>query len=135
MEVSVRIKTREIEMLIKDISWISRDSAEAEVEISDGNFTCVAFSQPCSANIGETINDPLHVFSLKEAMICESESPVGIWNTEKPGLSRKVIARVINASEHLVAVGGIKLLIDDYLPGGINTGDLIEFKCGRIDLW
>lgn len=122
-------------MHVKNINWISTDSEEAEVEISDGEFNFVDFFQPCSVNTGDTIDAPLHVSSIKNVMLCESDSTVGIWDTEKPGLSRKVIAKVIDISEQLVAVGGISLLIEDYLPGGIDTGDLIEFRCGRIDIW
>ena len=122
-------------MIVKNIKWISKAAEEAEVEISDGEFTCIAFSQPCDANIGDTINKPLHVFSIKNAIVCEGDTALGIWSIEGTGLSRKVIAKVMDVSEQLIAVGRIDLIIEDYLPGGIRTGDLIVFNCARIDLW
>lgn len=122
-------------MIVKNIKWISRTSEEAEVEITDGEFTCIAFSHPCSANIGDEVNGPLHIFSLKSAMRCEGFAELGIWNIQKQGLSRKVIARVLDASKQVVTVGKITMIIEDYLPGGVVVGDLIEFECARIDLW
>lgn len=122
-------------VIVKNIKWISKASEEAEVEISDGEFTCVAFSHPCSLNIGDEVSEPLHIFSMKNAMRCKDLSKVGIWNIQEQGLSRKIIGKVSNASEQIVTVGEIAMIIDDYLPGGIMTGDLIEFECARIDLW
>ncbi|WP_139833052.1 MULTISPECIES: hypothetical protein [unclassified Pseudomonas] len=124
-----------MKMIVKNIKWISESAEEAEVEISDGEFTCVAFSQPCDRTIGETIDEPLHVFSMRDAMICENEPTVGIWNIENSGLSRRVVAKVTDTTQQLIAVGKINLVIEDHLPGGIEKDDLIEFNCGRIDLW
>jgi hypothetical protein len=136
MEISLWFKTNKVtNMIVKNIKWISKTAEEAEVEISDGEFTCIAFSQPCNANIGDTIKEPLHVFSIKNAMLCEGDTALGIFGNEGTGLSRKVIARVVDVSEQLIAVGRINLTIEDYLPGGIRAGDLIEFDCARIDLW
>ncbi len=122
-------------MIVKYIKWISRISEEAEVEISDGEFACIVFSHPCSAKIGDEINAPLHIFSMKNAMKCKELAELGIWNTQEQGLSRKVIARVLDTSEQVVTVGKMTMIIEDYLPGGIMAGDLIEFECARIDLW
>ncbi|MFJ5283355.1 hypothetical protein ACIP66_05785 [Pseudomonas sp. NPDC088429] len=122
-------------VIVKNIKWISQISEEAEVEISDGEFTCIAFSHPCRASIGDKVNEPLHIFSMKNAMRCTELAELGIWNIQGQDLSRKVIARVLDTSEQVVTVGKITMTIDDYLPGGIIVGDLIEFECARIDLW
>lgn len=122
-------------MIVKNIKWISRISEEAEVELSDGEFICVAFSHPCSVKIGDKISEPLHIFSMKSAIRCQESAELGIWNIQGQGLSRKIIARVLDTSEQVVTVGNITMIIDDYLPGGIVTGDLMEFECARIDLW
>ena len=72
---------------------------------------------------------------MKNAMRCTELAELGIWNIQGQDLSRKVIARVLDTSEQVVTVGKITMTIDDYLPGGIIVGDLIEFECARIDLW
>ena len=107
---------------------------EAEVEISDGDFTCIAFSQPCNVIVGEHLTQPLHVFSVKNAVISD-QSAVGIWNLSDTKLQRKVVAKIIDITNQVVVVGDIHMVIDDFLPGGLEIGNIIEFECARIDLW
>lgn len=121
-------------MLVKSIKWISKGADEAEVEITDGCFVCLAFSQPCTVNIGDEIAEPLHVFDIRDAMF-SNQTELGIWKTTENGLGYRVIAKVVDISAQLLSVGGIQLMVDDYLPGGLELGNLIEFECARIDLW
>lgn len=121
-------------MIIESIKWISREAEEAEVEISDGHFTCIAFSQPCNAKAGEHVTEPLHVFSIKNAMISD-KSTLGVWNISDIKLERKVIAKIVDITNQMIAVGDILMVIDDFLPGGLENGNIIEFECARIDLW
>lgn len=107
-------------VIVKNINWISRTSEEAEVELSDGEFICVAFSHPCSVKIGDQISEPLHIFSMKSATRCQDFAELWIGNIQGQGLSRKVIARVLDVSEQVITVGKITMIIDDYLPGGIT---------------
>ena len=121
-------------MLVRNIQWISKGADEAEVEITDGSFVCFAFSQPCTVKIGDKIAEPLHVFDVKDAMI-SNQTELGIWKTTENGLGCNVIAKVVDIRAQLLSVGGIQLLVDDYLPGGLEPGNIIEFECARIDLW
>jgi hypothetical protein len=95
-------------MIIKSIKWISKSSEEAEVEISDGDFTCIAFSQPCDVIVGEHLTQPLHVFSVKNAMISDQPA-VEIWSLSDTKLEREVVAKVIDITNQLVAVGDIHM--------------------------
>ncbi|MET1069745.1 MAG: hypothetical protein ABWY28_17190 [Pseudomonas prosekii] len=121
-------------MKIESISWISKEAEEAEVTISDGHFTCIAFCQPCNIKVGDKITEPLHAFSIKNAIISD-KSTLGVWNVSETKLEKKVIAKILDITNQIVAVGDISLIIDDYLPGGLENGDIIEFECARIDLW
>ena len=65
-----------------------------------------------------------------------SDQPaVGIWNLSDIKLERKVVAKVIDITNQVVAVGDIHMVIDDFLPKGLEIGNIIEFECARIDLW
>lgn len=121
-------------MIVKSINWISRSAEDAEVEITDGEFTCFAFSQPCTVKVGDPVTDPLHVFSMKNAMISQ-DTTIGIWKISDTSLEHKVIAKIIDSTQQLISVGKIPLLIDDYLPGDLDDGNIIELQCTRIDLW
>lgn len=63
------------------------------------------------------------------------KSTLGIWNISETKLERKVIAKIVDISNQIFAVGDILLTIDDFLPGGLENGNIIEFECARIDLW
>ena len=121
-------------MRVTSIKWLSIPAAEAEVEISDGVHTCTAFSCPCDAYIGQELTDPLHAFDIRNARIADNVG-LGIWNVTDTGLGRRVVAELIDPTSHMFEVGGITLVVDDHLPGGLVQGNIIEFECARIDLW
>lgn len=121
-------------MQVKNIKWLSVPASEAEVEITDGVFTCVAFSCPCEVQVNDQLSEPLHVFDIRNAMMVKDAAP-GIWNLTDDGLGRKVIAELTDVSKQLLKVGGIVLVVEEYLPGGLELENFIEFDCARIDLW
>lgn len=121
-------------MHVKNIMWLSVPAAEAEVEIIDGDFTCVAFSCPCEVEVNEKISEPLHVFDIRNAIVVDDAAP-GIWSLADESLGRKVIAELIDVHKQLLKVGGILLVVEEDLPGGLEQGNIVEFDCARIDLW
>jgi hypothetical protein len=121
-------------MLVKSIKWLSVSAAEAEVEITDGVFTCIAFSCPCEVAVNDKISEPLHIFDIQKSMLVEN-TELGIWSQTDNGLERKVIAKLADVSKQILMVGNIMLVVDDYLPGGLEQGNLVEIECARIDLW
>lgn len=121
-------------MKVKNIRWTSIAAQEAEVEITDGEHTCTVFSQPCEVTIGENLSDPLHIFDIKNVRINE-ELPLGIASDLNYTLKRKIVGEVIDTENQVISVGQLRFMVDDYLPGGLQAGDHIEFDCERIDLW
>lgn len=121
-------------MKVVNICWLSEAACEAEVELSDGEVSCVAFSQPCQARVGDEVTEPLHVFSIRHAMLSDQRQVV-IKKVADSELMQNVVARVLDAAKQILAVGGLTLIVEDYLPGGLQNGDMIQFECARIDLW
>jgi len=62
-------------------------------------------------------------------------SALGVWRTRDAKLELKVVAKIVDTKNQVIAVGNIKMVIDDFLPGGLENGNIIEFECARIDLW
>lgn len=121
-------------MKVESIHWISEAGQEAEVEVSGGGITCWALSQPCTASVGDVLDDPLHIFGATNIMIAPHSTP-GVWSRENGSLGRRVIATYADNSRRLFIVGGITLALEDYLPVGIDVGANVQFECARIDLW
>lgn len=121
-------------MKVTNVYWLSKAASEAVVEISDGEVSCIAFSQPCEVCIGDDVAEPLHVFGITRVMLSDLAA-VEIKKVADDGLRQKVVARLVDVSKQLLAAGEINLVVDEYLPGGLQDGDMVEFECARIDLW
>ncbi|WP_019409929.1 hypothetical protein [Pseudomonas psychrophila] len=121
-------------MKVKSIRWTSIAAQEAEVEITDDDYICTVFSQPCEVSVGDNLNEPLHIFDIKNVRINEELTP-SIASNCNDTLKRKIVGKVIDTENQIILVGKLRFIVDDYLPGGLQAGDYIEFDCERIDLW
>ena len=119
-------------MKIINIEWLSIDETEAAVEVSDGMFFCISFSHPCNLREGNFLTDPLLGFNVSDLMKVEdaSQSIERIGNS----LKHKVIGKLTNLDPAIIEVGKIKIELDGNLPGGLHTGELLQFVCGRLDI-
>lgn len=106
----------------------------AEVIISDGKFTCRAFSHPCHIEPGAELIRPLQLLDEAGLMLTDITEPK-IEAITASGLAHRGVALVMDAEQQLFAVGGLHLQIAGSLPGGISSGDMIEFECARIDIY
>ena len=118
-------------MIISNIFWINIDIFEAEVEITDGNFSIICFSCDKKLNKGDTIDDSLVAIDIAKIKVVENEY---------------YIQRIDNSFEHYVKgrlsnncsklnIGEISININkNMMPGDINDGDFIEAIIYRIDI-
>lgn len=58
-------------MFIKTIEWLDSDNKEAELEISDGLYTLIAFCYPCSYFIGQNSLEPLECLNAHDIASAE----------------------------------------------------------------
>uniref|UniRef100_A0A0C1NA65 Uncharacterized protein n=1 Tax=Tolypothrix bouteillei VB521301 TaxID=1479485 RepID=A0A0C1NA65_9CYAN len=120
------------EAVISQIEYLSKDADEALVSITDGVYGCVAFCQPCERLVGELIKEPLLAFGT-EGVVLSNEETLG-FRRIRDTFRHEVYARVTDATLGIVSVGSIRLELDTPLPGGIVTGDSINFFCDRVDV-
>jgi len=117
---------------VENIHWLSREAEEAEVLISSAGVQLLAFCCPCTRSVGTILREPLHAFSASQIQLSDSNFE-SIENTE--GFKCKVVGTLIDHAQQLILACDFLIQIDDYLPGGIQQGDIISFNCSRIDLW
>ena len=121
-------------MKIEKLIWISEAAQEAELAIIDGEFTCVAFSQPCHYSEGDVIDDSLHAFMSKNIMLSRN-ADVSLQRLNERALPHKCTAIVDNKLEALVRIGSIIIELDSSIPAGVEDGMLVDFECSRLDVW
>ncbi|WP_038181721.1 hypothetical protein [Vibrio rhizosphaerae] len=121
-------------MKIEKINWISEIAQEAEVFLTDGEYKCMAFCQPCNYDVGMSISTALHSFMTKNIMLSYSENCL-LKQIDSERFPHKCTAIVKNVSSSLVSVGKFVIELDSIIPAGVNDGDIIDFECARIDLW
>ena len=118
------------------LEWLSKEAKEAELVVSDGINNCLVFSQPCSLRLGQVITEPLHAFDIENLMnVIDTEKYESINKTDESYFSYYCIARVIDKSKSIVSIGGIVINLECQIPNWAYEGDLIEFKCSRLDIW
>lgn len=108
-------------------------SDSAVVTVTDGYHTCRAFSWPSDTKRGSAAVEPLRIFG-ESVLMLSSETKSRLESVREDSLGHRGITQVVDAREGLLAVGKITLQVTGYLPGGISSGDMVEFECARIDL-
>jgi hypothetical protein len=119
-------------MYIKELIWIVDSRQEAELLVTDNQYNCLVFSEPCHYQKGDIIKEPLHAFCIKNFQLSEINE-LKIEHIE--GYEHKCVAKILDIDKDLVIVGGIKIILDDWIPGWAKNGDIVYFECSRIDLW
>ncbi len=125
-----------IALRILKLIWISESAKEAELVLSDGTFQCLAFSHPCNVVQGQMLSEPLHAMDVKNLMIVIDENlNENIVKIDDCYFSHYCIAKVRDMKNSIVTIGDISIKIEGFIPRWAEEGDLIEFKCGRLDIW
>ncbi|OIN56676.1 hypothetical protein BLX24_23915 [Arsenicibacter rosenii] len=118
---------------VSNVKWLSKEAKEAEVYLSDVNFSLIVFSHPFNQNVGDSVKLPLYTLNAK-----------GIYklnNTENLLVNRKgktfgyeISGTVLNKELNQIQIGEFVIQLDVSLPNDITSGDYVSFVCDRIDL-
>jgi hypothetical protein len=121
-------------VLVQSIMLVSQEAEEALLTITDGVHTFTAFSQPCSKSPGDIIEEVLYAFDTKKLILKGDEGKPYI--KQKNGdLQHEILGVMLDVENKILQVGDILIEIDTDLPGGLQTGDYVEFTCERLDLF
>ena len=121
-------------MRISNINWLSKSAKEAEIEISDGFYKLIVFSQPCEYKINQKIDDYIHPLEVKNLQKTSNEQ-VDILKLQRTSFGYKIIGTFNDAGNSLISVGNIKFQLSEPIPSWAREGDIIEFESIRFDLW
>lgn len=106
---------------IEKINWLSKEAKEAEICISDGDFSLFCFSQPFNYSLGDRI--PLPLYTLNATNICKVAAGKGFY-AERIGLDfeYKIVGCVLNKEYNQIEIGKFIIEFDVPLPNDIHGG-------------
>lgn len=122
-------------MIVKKLDWISFEGKEAELIMTDGENECLVFSQPCHVTLGENVNELLHAMDVADFSRTTETSEKITRESNISYFAQFFIARIVDMKKNTVAVGQIRIELDYAIPDWVKVGELIEFRCDRLDLW
>lgn len=119
---------------IEDLNWLSEDAKEAEIILFDETFRIHAFSHPFNQKIGDCIEMPLYTLNARE--ICRINKDANFF-VQRIGstLEYKLLGRIKSIELNQITIGEFIFELDTALPGDIEIGDYVSFKCDRIDFY
>jgi hypothetical protein len=123
-------------MKVIRLSWISKKALEAELIVGDDVHRCLVFSQPCDVKENQLLTSPLHALDVANLMrVIDNDKKENIVKIDESYFSHYCIATIINMQDSIVSVGDILIELENGIPDWAKEGDLIEFKCSRLDIW
>lgn len=117
---------------IYKIDWLSKDAKEAEVYLSDGDFSIVCFSHPLNQIVGDVVRLP--IYALNARYILKGDEMFLIEKVLSV-FGYKISGRVVNIDNNLIKVGEFIIELDVSLPNDIQIDDFVLFTCDRIDIY
>jgi len=121
-------------MFIKSVEWIDKDSQEAEIIVSDGEFDILCFSHPFTKNINDKLSEPIFCFDATDIMITDESQLLA--NRDGNSYRYFVRGKLFDKSKKIVKLGELTLCIEDsYVPTDILENSFIEFSVSRFNLY
>ena len=121
-------------MFVQEINWLDPVAHEAEITVTDGEFSIKCYSYPCYYLPGEVLVDRLECFDAKEVVRVRGERP----SVYKQGMAFGyfLCGKVIDYATGEICIGKLRIGIDRYaIPGDISNGDFVCFSTSRVDVW
>lgn len=123
-------------MKVMKLNWISKAAREAEFIVGDGTHQCLVFSQPCSVRLNQILVEPLHALDVENLMIViDQNKHESVVKLNESYFSQYCVAKVKSIEKSIVSIGNILIELEIGIPNWAKEGDLVEFKCARLDVW
>lgn len=121
-----------MKMRIEKIVWKNKASKEAEVYVTDGEFSILCFSQPCAYVVGDVLEEPIRILDIHDVKIDEPK-----YTANQIGASYAYkIQGEVDIEKSMIRISNIYIHVDTYkLPGDIVSGNYISAIVDRFDIW
>ena len=118
-------------MKVKEVVAFDEASGEADLLLSDGERELLCFCPLCSVKSPRDA-DSINAFEADGIMIAD-EPGFSIEKTDAGRYAYRLQGRVAATEPPAVAIGGLRVTLDQPLPGDIKQGDFVVFTALRLD--
>lgn len=98
-------------VVVEKIEFLSENDKEALVSITDGNYSCLTFCQPCNYSLGDFITVPIHSFDTLD-IILETTSCEFYLKRKNSNFGYEAVAKVFNVEDRILKIGSILIELD-----------------------
>jgi len=120
-------------MKVKKLMWNGNKSSDAEAIITDGKYECLTFCHPCNILEGQELSEPLGCFMSEEIMVSFTHD-FSLTKDSGSYFGYSGVGQLVDKEARLIKLGHLRLTLDGYLPGDLENGQFVGFKCSRIDI-
>ena len=117
-------------MIVKNIVWLDKDDNEAELEVSDGQWSCLVYSMPCSVKLNQEIPESLSCNG--DYGITSSDTRDFLLRKMDSPYAYEIVGQVHNKEKSIIRVGNLLFTADSEVPGDLNNGDWVQFVTDRL---
>lgn len=118
--------------IIKEVIWISKDSSEAEVLVTDGRYELVCFAHPFNGKPGDVVEQDIIALDCNEVeRVMATE---GHARRTDDYFAHDLTLKVDDARRGKLSLGNIKISARNCLPNDIVDGEYVNLICSRLDL-
>lgn len=118
-------------MLITEVINFNEEDSEAEVRVSDGDYSVECYAHPANMSVLKKKSDVIDGFC------CESIVKADRKKYEVKKLSQyyayHLTAQVVDKEKRIVCIGKLIINLDADIPKDIVNGDYINFSVLRLD--
>ena len=118
-------------MFVSNVLYYSSNHSEAEISVSDGNFTLVCYAHPLERfSINQTVTE-LYGFDCADIKKADTND----YAVEKisPYFAYQLTAQIVSREKGEVQLGEMHIILDSPIPGDLCSGDFISFSVLRLD--
>lgn len=119
-------------MHISKIISFNREDSEAELCISDGDYSLICYAYPTKTIAIDQKVSGLYGFLCTD--IAKSFDHHYCINKLGQYYAYLLTAKVISKNSSIVQLGSLKIYLDTEIPNDISEGDYVSFRVQRLDL-
>lgn len=100
----------------------------------DKEYECKVFCHPCSLAINDCVDNNLYAINSENIFKENEATKNNFYKINNSYFSYSIIGCVFDKIKNIVKVNNICIELDISLPNDISNGDIVSFKCSRLDI-